>query len=121
MTTEERPHLLWFQTLLKRSWSMYVLVLLGSVFGGGSLIRLYGNTCGLSLLDPYSWFGAIISIGSPWCRALNWVGYMTTSIVEHLWFHLFGMLITGLLTFVPGKFTSPGTGQYNSPINSHSN
>merc|ERR1712146_455315 len=93
----------WIQGILRTSWMTYILVLLGAVFGGGSMIRLYGNTCGLNLLDPSSWLRAFVTIGSPWCRALNWVGYMSTSIVEHLWFHLFGVIISTFVTFVPGK------------------
>ena len=54
----------WIQRILKTSWMTYVLVLLGAVFGGGSLIRLYGNTCGLSIIDPSSWLRASITIGS---------------------------------------------------------
>ena len=38
----------WIQGLLRTSWMTYILVLLGAVFGGGSMIRLYGNTCGLN-------------------------------------------------------------------------
>ena len=83
----------WIQGLMRTSWMTYILVLLGAVFGGGSMIRLYGNTCGLNLLEPSSWLRAFVTIGSPWCRVLNWVGYMATSIVEHLWFHLFGIII----------------------------
>ena len=103
----------WIQGILRTSWMTYILVLLGAVFGGGSMIRLYGNTCGLNLLDPSSWLRAFVTIGSPWCRALNWVGYMATSIVEHLWFHLFGVIISTFVTFVPGKMISLSAGNYD--------
>ena len=102
----------WIQRILKTSWMTYVLVLLGAVFGGGSLIRLYGNTCGLSIIEPSSWLRASITIGSPWCKLLNWVGYVTTSIVEHLWFHLFGILMTSFVTFLPNKLKNLKVGQY---------
>ena len=97
MNTFNNDSYKWIQRILKTSWMTYVLVLLGAVFGGGSLIRLYGNTCGLSIIDPSSWLRASITIGSPWCKLLNWVGYVTTSIVEHLWFHLFGIILTSIV------------------------
>lgn len=102
----------WIQRILKTSWMTYVLVLLGAVFGGGSLIRLYGNTCGLSIIEPSSWLRASITIGSPWCKLLNWVGYVTTNIVEHLWFHLFGIMMTSFVTFLPSKLKNLKVGQY---------
>ena len=102
----------WIQRILKTSWMTYVLVLLGAVFGGGSLIRLYGNTCGLSIIEPSSWLRAFITIGSPWCKLLNWVGYVTTNIVEHLWFHLFGIMMTSFVTFLPSKLKNLKVGQY---------
>ena len=102
----------WIQGILKTSWMTYVLVLLGAVFGGGSLIRLYGNTCGLSIIEPSSWLRASITIGSPWCKLLNWVGYVTTNIVEHLWFHLFGIMMTSFVTFLPSKLKNLKVGQY---------
>ena len=102
----------WVQVLAKSSWLMYITVLVGAILGGGTIIRIYGNTCGLSLLDPSSWLMAAVTIGSPWCKALNWMGYMATSIVEHLWFHLFGIVVTWFIAFVPGKFQSVPSGTY---------
>ena len=101
-----------FFECFKISWVSYILVLFGAVFGGGSLIRLYGNTCGLNIMNPSSWLTAFVTIGSPWCKVLNWVGYMTTSIVEHLWFHLFGVLMTSFIVFVPGKIRNLSPGKY---------
>ena len=96
----------WIQGIIKTSWVMYIVVLVGAIFGGGTVIRIYGNTCGLSLLEPSSWFTAAVAIGSPWCKALNWMAYVATSIVEHLWFHLFGIVVTSFIAFVPGRFQS---------------
>ncbi len=112
MNTFNNDSYKWIQRILKTSWMTYVLVLLGAVFGGGSLIRLYGNTCGLSIIDPSSWLRASITIGSPWCKLLNWVGYVTTSIVEHLWFHLFGIILTSFVSFLPNKLKNLKVGQY---------
>lgn len=102
-----------YETVLKTSAMTYAMVLILAILGGGSLIRLYGETCGLNILDPSTWLRATITIGSPWCKALNWVGYMATSIVEHLWLHLFGLLVTSLVAYVPGKFTSRSPGTYH--------
>ena len=107
----------WIQRILKTSWMTYVLVLLGAVFGGGSLIRLYGNTCGLSIIEPSSWLRASITIGSPWCKLLNWAGYVTTNIVEHLWFHLIGIIMTSFVTFLPNKLKNLKVGQYTDDKN----
>merc|ERR1712224_549109 len=81
---QQRPADRWIQFLVKGSWWMHVLVLLGAILGGGSLIRLYGDTCGLSLLDSSTWFRAFVTIGGPWCKRLNWVIHLTTRIVEDL-------------------------------------
>ena len=81
-----------YKTLFKTSAITYALVLIFAILGGGSVIRLYGETCGVNIFDPSTWLRATMTIGSPWCKALNWVGYMSTSIVEHLWFHMFGLL-----------------------------
>lgn len=101
-----------FANVLKTSALTYALVLIVAILGGGSIIRLYGETCGISLLDPSTWLRGIFIIGSPWCKALNWGGYMATSIVEHLWFHLFGVFVTTFLSYVPGKFQNRDTGTY---------
>lgn len=103
---------LFVSNVLKTSAMTYAMVMVFAILGGGSLIRLYGESCGLSLFDPSTWLRAIITIGSPWCKALNWVGYMTTSIVEHLWLHTFGLLITALVAYLPGKFTNSDPGIY---------
>lgn len=105
---------LFYCNVLKTSAMAYVMVLILAILGGGSIIRLYGETCGLSLLDPSTWLRATITIGSPWCKALNWFGYMATSIVEHLWFHIFGLFITTFLAYVPGNFVSQSPGSYHN-------
>ena len=86
---------------LSAAATLYSLVLLGCVFGGGSIIRIYGDTCGLSLFDPGSWFTSMVLIGSPWCRGLNWVGYVSTTIVENIWYHALANAITWSIAKVP--------------------
>ena len=66
---------------------LYVTFIVGIIFGGGSIIRLYGNTCGLSILDPGSWFRSTILMASPWCRGLNWMSYIVSSVIENIWYH----------------------------------
>ena len=102
-----------YKTLFKTSAITYALVLIFAILGGGSVIRLYGETCGLNIFDPSTWLRATMTIGSPWCKALNWVGYMSTSIVEHLWLHMFGLLVTSFVAYVPGNFKSHSPGTYH--------
>ena len=103
--------------ILKSSAMTYAFVLIVAILGGGSIIRLYGDTCGLSIMNPSSWLRATVTIGSPWCKALNWAGYMTTCIVEHMWFHLFGLMTTTFIAYVPGKFQSREAGTYHDKRN----
>lgn len=79
---------------IKGTAVIYTCVIAACVFGGGGLIRLYGETCGLSLFDPKSWISSIILVGSPWCRGLNWLGYVTTSVIENVWYHMIANIIT---------------------------
>ena len=92
-----------FETMMQSSAIIYGMVLIVAIFGGGFVIRLYGETCGLRILDPSSWLTVPVSVGSPWCKSLNLAGYITTNIVEHLWFHLFGLFGTCLLAYLPGN------------------
>ena len=103
--------------VLKTSSMTYAFVLMIAILGGGSIIRIYGKTCGLSILEPSSWIRATVTLGSPWCKALNWAGYMTTCIVEHMWFHLFGLMTTTFIAYVPGKFQSREAGTYHDKRN----
>ena len=80
--------------MMQSSAIIYGMVLIVAIFGSGFVIRLYGETCGLRILDPSSWLTVPVSVGSPWCKSLNFAGYILTNIVEHLWFHLFGLSIT---------------------------
>ena len=65
-------------------------------FSGGVAIRLYGETCGVNPFDPSSWFRSFILVGSPWCKFLNWVGYLSNSIMEMFWYHM-GTVIFGYI------------------------
>jgi hypothetical protein len=80
---------------------VYTAIIFACVFGGGGIIRLYGDTCGLSLMDPGSWARSMLLIGSPWCRGLNWLGYVTTSVVENIWYHMIANGITWICTTLP--------------------
>ena len=106
-----------YSNVLKTSAMTHAIVLMFAILGGGSMIRLYGQTCGLNIFEPYSWLRATITIGSPWCKALNWVGYMATSVVEHLWLHLFGLMVTSFLAYIPGNFSNREPGTYHDQRN----
>jgi hypothetical protein len=100
------------EKLLKTTAFTYSLILFLSIIGGGSIIRLYGDTCGLNVFDPTTWLRAAVVIGSPWCKGLNWLGYTATCIVEHLWLHLIGLSVTTLVAYIPGKFKNRKAGEY---------
>ena len=106
-----------YSNVFKTSAMTHAIVLMFAILGGGSMIRLYGQTCGINIFEPYSWLRATITIGSPWCKALNWVGYMATSVVEHLWLHLFGLMVTSFLAYIPGKFINREPGTYHDQRN----
>ena len=80
---------------------LYTAILFACVFGGGGVIRLYGDTCGLSLLSPSTWASSLVLIGSPWCRGLNWVGYVSTTIVENIWYHIIANALTWVCSSIP--------------------
>ena len=80
---------------------VYTAILIVCMFGGGGIIRLYGDTCGLSLMDPSSWGRSMVLIGSPWCRGLNWLGYVSTSVVENIWYHMLANVVTWVCTTLP--------------------
>ena len=67
------------------------------------LIRIYGNTCGISILYPSSWLSSFLLVGSPYCRGLNWATNLTSGIVENLWFHLISNLLTSLYLYIPNN------------------
>ena len=87
---------------------VYTLGVFGLVLGGGSMIKLYGDTCGASPLVPSSWFRSFMLMGSPWCRFLNWMGYLCTSVMEMFWYHL-GTIVMGCVgTYLPNlNISSP--------------
>jgi hypothetical protein len=87
--------------LFSGTLGLYTLMVLASVFLGGSIIRLYGETCGRSLFDPLSWVSSFMLIGSPWCRALNWVGHISTMVMEYVWFHLATVTLGWISTYIP--------------------
>ena len=87
----------------------YTAFILSCIFGGGSIIRLYGDTCGLSILNPSSWFGSAVLMGSPWCRGLNWMGFIVSSVIENIWYHLIASFIGIVYSFsgVNAKSANP--------------
>lgn len=89
--------------LFKTTYFVYILILFLAVFGGGSIIKLYGDTCGLSIFQPTSWLSSMILIGSPWCKGLNWLGHISTNIIENIWYHL----VLGAIGYVYNYIPSP--------------
>ena len=91
------------KTIFKNTLVIHTILLVIAILFGGSIIRLYGNTCGISIFEPYGWIKASVLIGSSWCKTLNWIGYVTTNIVENMWFHIFGIVFNLFLSFIPDK------------------
>ena len=87
--------------LFKRTYFIYLLILFLGLFGGGSIIRLYGETCGLTIFDINSWGSSMMLIGSPWCHGLNWLGHMSTKIVENIWYHFMISVLGLVFNYVP--------------------
>ena len=102
-TTVKKKAISIFETMMNSSAIIYGTVLIVSILGGGFVIRLYGETCGLKILEPSTWMNATVTIGSSWCKSLNLAGSISTNIVEHLWFHMFGVVVTCLIAYLPGK------------------
>ena len=88
-------------SLFKTTYFIYLLILFIGIFGGGSIIRLYGNTCGLTIFDISSWGSSMMLIGSPWCHGLNWLGHMSTKIVENIWSHFMISVLGLVFNYVP--------------------
>ena len=41
-------------------------------FAHAATIRLYGQTCGIDLLQPSTWLYGMSTVNSTWCLALSW-------------------------------------------------
>ena len=87
---------------IKTTYFIYTIILFVSIFGGGSIIKIYGETCGLSILSPSEWGRSLMLMGSPWCRGLNWLGYTSTTIVEHIWYHIITNIVALVCIDIPG-------------------
>jgi hypothetical protein len=67
------------------------VTLCSAVAFGSCAIRLYGDTCGVSIFEPRTWARPFIVMGSSWCKSLHWIAYSSTYLVEHMWMHLVGL------------------------------
>ena len=100
ITTEQTKS----QNNKKKTYIKYSLMVhLFIIFLSCILIRIYGNTCGISILYPSSWLSSFLLVGSPYCRGLNWATNLTSGIVENLWFHLISNLLTSLYLYIPNN------------------
>ena len=87
--------------IVKGGLAMYTILLVVIIFGGGSLIRLYGNVCGLSILNPSSWANSMMLMGSPVCRCMNWAVYASMQIMDYIWLHMAALLLGHITTSFP--------------------
>ena len=74
--------------LFKNTAVMYFFCILFALVGSGHFIRLYGQICGMNFFDPRSWVTSSFLIGSPICKTLNQICYISSSIVENSWFYM---------------------------------
>lgn len=88
-------------TILKNIWAVYFLTVIGCLFFSGSIIRIYGETCGISIYKPSTWFTTIALMGSPYCRMLNYIGQISGSVMEHFWIHMITTTLTRITMSLP--------------------
>ena len=79
--------------LRRRAVSTYAVVFSACLFLHSGLIRLYGDTCGLSLHNIHR----LLTVGSPWCHGLNWACWATGQVVERGWYHAVGLGVCTVL------------------------
>ena len=98
---EQQPEDKMLSKIFKSTAFLYLLVLLVSIFGGGLIVRFYGETCGINIFKPRTWIMTATLMGSPYCKTLNWLSFISTSVVENMYWHILTITITYLLSFVP--------------------
>ena len=86
----------YIRTCLKSAWFMYVMSVFLSILTGGSIIRIYGSTCGFNIFEPDTWFTSVMVMGSSYCKCLNWLGYLTGITVDNIWIHVCTILMSFL-------------------------
>ena len=79
----------------------YVSIIFIATIFGGLVTRIYGNTCGIDIISPFSWTQTLILMGSPYCKTLNYISYASTIILENIWIHFGTIIITCIFKNIP--------------------
>lgn len=91
----------YIKNILQNVWLMYLLTIIGCLFLSGSIIRIYGETCGITLSKPTTWISTFLLMGSPYCKILNYIGHISGSIMENLWIHIISSIVSKILLVLP--------------------
>ncbi len=83
---------------------IYICIIILIVFLGGTFIKLYGNTCGISFLEPSTYVTSFILMGSPFCKTLNYLCYASSCLLENIWIHFGTICIAKILYYIPESF-----------------
>jgi hypothetical protein len=106
------------RNIIKNTALFYIFVLFMATFAGGSIVSLYGNVCGLSIFSPTSWLSTFFLMSSPVCKTLNWVSYLSTQIIENIFFHSVIAGITFCTSFLPQQLHTQTYTQPSTPVGS---
>jgi hypothetical protein len=87
--------------IIHNIWTIYALTIFGCIFFSGTIIKLYGETCGIDIFTPSTWIRSALLMGSPYCRMLNYIGQISGSIMENMWVHIVTTTISRILISVP--------------------
>ena len=77
-------------------WMWIIATYMAAALGTGSVVRVYGNTCGVDAWNPATWSNAILTAGSSWCRALQTLSAAGTYLTEHWALHTVGMMMVAI-------------------------
>ena len=80
---------------------VYILILIVNCFVGGFMTSLYGRTCGIDLTNPSTWFHTFTMIGSPTCKTLNWICYISNTATENVFTQATTILLTWFTVNIP--------------------
>ena len=89
------------RTLLASIWFTYFTTIVGCLFFSGFIIRYYGDTCGINIYRPDTWFTTLVFMGSPYCRILNQIGMISGNIMENIWFHVLATVMSRVVIWIP--------------------
>ena len=57
--------------------------------------------CGISLMDPSTWFTSAVFMTSPICRGLNMSMQLSIQVMDYVWYHLTALALGHLTLMFP--------------------